>query len=137
MAQGVDIGSARCWGFPESVRSALFTTIRFEQGRRKRTFPISPYVVSVPCFIHSRASGSSLKSAFQTSGGEISSFLAFAEAVAESGELLPEVVVVSRGVHACLEDDKVSRRSCRTYQSDNNLLCAWHLLISPGKTLSW
>lgn len=60
--------------------------------------------------------GSSLKSAFRTTAEEISSFLSFAEAVGEAGEasddlVLPEVVVVSRGVHACLEDDKVNQRT--------------------------
>lgn len=56
--------------------------------------------------------GGKEEAAFRDSGAEMASFLAFAEALASAGmsspRPLPEAVVVTRGVHACVEDDTVS-----------------------------
>lgn len=56
---------------------------------------------------------SSKEDAVRDSAAEMGSFLAFAEAfagaaaAASSCRSLPEVVVVTRGVHACVESDMV------------------------------
>lgn len=51
------------------------------------------------------------KAAFRTSAAEMASFVAFAEAFANAGTssylALQEAVVVTRGVHACVEADMV------------------------------
>lgn len=53
------------------------------------------------------------EAAFRNSGTEMASFLAFAEALASAGTSsprpLPEAVVVTLGVHACVEGDTVSQ----------------------------
>ena len=58
------------------------------------------------------AGGGSEGGAIRGSAAEMASFLAFAEAFAaaaasSSHRSLPEVVVVTRGVHACVESDMV------------------------------
>lgn len=51
------------------------------------------------------------RGAFETALGEMKSFLGFAEALMWAGSTmsrpLPDVVVVTRAVHACVEADKV------------------------------
>lgn len=51
------------------------------------------------------------EAAFRTSAAEMTSFLAFAEAFAAAGTSssrpLPEAVVVTHGVHACVDGDMV------------------------------
>lgn len=51
------------------------------------------------------------REAFEGSVGEFSSLLAFLKALVWAGKSslrpLPEAVVVTRGVHACLDDDQV------------------------------
>lgn len=60
----------------------------------------------------SSGDGGSKEAAIHDSAAEMGSFLAFAEAfagaaAAASCRSLPEVVVVTRGVHACVESDLV------------------------------
>lgn len=51
------------------------------------------------------------EAAFYTSAAEMTSFLAFAQAFAAAGmsssRPLPEAVVITRGVHACVDGDMV------------------------------
>lgn len=92
--------------------------------------------------------GNSKGDAVRDSAAEMGSFLAFAEAFAGAAAAatpcrsLPEVVVVTRGVHACVESDMVRRslrQQCRssvqfisgsTRESELWSACVWPVFVN-------